>query len=67
MGQLILTKLNLRIQVLSEEALRAKYDAHGAKGLDAAELVDSAAFFAAMFGSEPFEYLVQWCSSAVVK
>lgn len=45
-------------QVLSDDELRAKYDAGGRESLEAANLVDPSSFFAALFGSEPFEYLV---------
>jgi len=44
-------------QVLSDETLRAKYDKSGKQGLEV-DLVDSSSFFAALFGSAPFEYLV---------
>lgn len=45
------------MQVLGNAELRAKYDAHGAEGLDV-NFMDSAEFFAALFGSDRFEHLV---------
>ena len=45
-------------QVLSNDDLRAKYDASGKAALDAQALVDPTSFFAMLFGSEPFEYLI---------
>ena len=44
-------------QVLGNEELRRRYDAHGTQGLDV-NFVDGAAFFAALFGSDRFEHLV---------
>jgi curved DNA-binding protein CbpA len=44
-------------QVLGSPELRARYDAHGAEGLDV-NYVDGAEFFAALFGSDRFEHLV---------
>ena len=44
--------------MLSSEELRAKYDAQGKAALEASSLVDPAAFFAMLFGSEPFEPLI---------
>ena len=45
-------------QVLSNEELRARYDAAGKEGLGEQEFVDTSAFFAALFGSDKFEPLV---------
>ena len=45
-------------QVLSNDELRAKYDASGKAALDASSLVDPMQFFSMLFGSEPFEYLI---------
>jgi len=45
-------------QVLSNEELRAKYDAGGASGVADAPVMDSGAFFAMIFGSEKFEGIV---------
>ena len=45
-------------QVLSNDELRAKYDAQGKDGLGDTEFVDTSAFFAALFGSDKFEPLV---------
>ncbi len=43
-------------QVLSNESLRERYDSEGRAGLDV-DLIEPSAFFSALFGSEPFEYL----------
>jgi DnaJ-class molecular chaperone len=45
-------------QVLSSEEMRAKYDTTGKEALEASSLVDPTSFFAMLFGSEPFEYLI---------
>jgi len=45
-------------QVLGNEELRAKYDKEGRKALEEHPLVDPSHFFAMLFGSEPFEYLI---------
>lgn len=45
-------------QVLSNDELRARYDANGKDGLGEQEFVDTSAFFAALFGSDKFEPLV---------
>jgi len=45
-------------QVLSNDELRAKYDAGGKDGLGEQDFVDTSAFFAALFGSDKFEPLV---------
>ncbi|KAG8459179.1 hypothetical protein KFE25_005690 [Diacronema lutheri] len=45
-------------QVLSSEDLRAKYDARGKAALSDTNLLDSATFFAMIFGSEAFEQFV---------
>ena len=45
-------------QVLSNDELRAKYDKEGKQALEEHGLVDSSHFFAMLFGSEPFEYLI---------
>lgn len=44
-------------QVLGNEELRARYDAHGSEGLDV-NFMDSAEFFGMLFGHELFEHLV---------
>lgn len=44
-------------QVLGNEELRKRYDAHGSQGLDV-NFVDGAEFFTALFGSDRFEHLV---------
>jgi len=44
-------------QVLGNEELRRRYDAHGTEGLDI-NFVDGAEFFAALFGNDRFEHLV---------
>jgi hypothetical protein len=44
--------------VLSNEELRARYDAAGKEGLGEQDFVDTSAFFAALFGSDKFEPLV---------
>ena len=45
-------------QVLSNDELRAKYDASGKAALETSSIVDPSSFFAMLFGSEPFEYLI---------
>jgi len=44
-------------QVLGNEELRKRYDAHGTQGLDV-NFVDGAEFFAALFGSDKFDHLI---------
>ena len=44
--------------MLSNEELRARYDAAGKEGLGEQDFVDTSAFFAALFGSDKFEPLV---------
>lgn len=44
-------------QVLGNAELRARYDQHGAEGLDV-NFMDSAEFFAMLFGNDLFEHLV---------
>ena len=53
-------------QVLSSPELRARYDRGGAAGLDQADLMDPAAFFSALFGSEMFDHLVGELAIATV-
>lgn len=48
----------LLLQVLSDESLRANYDAHGKEGVESAPKVDPATLFAMIFGSEKFVPLV---------
>jgi X-domain of DnaJ-containing len=50
--------MNIITQVLSDEQLRANYDANGKDGVDNAPKMDSGALFAMIFGSEKFEPLV---------
>ncbi|KAF8067261.1 ATJ10 [Scenedesmus sp. PABB004] len=50
-------QLGQAYQVLSNPELRAKYDKHGAAGLDV-ELVDAGVIFGSLFGSELFEPIV---------
>jgi curved DNA-binding protein CbpA len=45
-------------QVLSDEKLRADYDAVGRKGVEGAAKVDSTALFVMLFGSDKFEPMV---------
>jgi hypothetical protein len=45
------------MQVLGNAELRTRYDAHGSEALDV-NFMDSAEFFAALFGSDRFEHLV---------
>lgn len=47
--------------MLSDESLRANYDAHGKEGVEAAPKVDPATLFAMIFGSEKFVPLVGEC------
>ena len=51
-------KVGEAYQVLSSDELRSKYDAQGRAALEASSLVDPTSFFAMLFGSEPFEYLI---------
>jgi curved DNA-binding protein CbpA len=44
-------------QVLGNEELRKRYDAHGTQGLDV-NFVDGAEFFGALFGSDRFDHLI---------
>lgn len=44
-------------QVLGNEELRARYDSHGAAGLDV-NFMEGGAFFNMLFGSDQFEHLV---------
>ncbi|KAG2492691.1 hypothetical protein HYH03_009105 [Edaphochlamys debaryana] len=50
-------KLGEAYQVLGNEELRARYDAHGSEGLDV-NFMDGGDFFAMLFGSDQFEHLV---------
>jgi DnaJ-class molecular chaperone len=45
-------------QTLIDDKLREAYDTHGKAGTEGAPMMDSAAFFAMVFGSEAFEPLV---------
>jgi hypothetical protein len=45
-------------QVLSNEQLRARYDAEGVEGVEVADFMDSTALFVMLFGSEKFVDLV---------
>lgn len=51
--------------MLSDETLRANYDANGKEGVEAAPKVDPATLFAMIFGSEKFVPLVGECESGV--
>jgi curved DNA-binding protein CbpA len=51
-------KVGEAYQVLGNEDLRAKYDAHGASAVGNDNFVDSGAFFTMLFGNEKFEHLV---------
>jgi hypothetical protein len=51
-------KIGEAYQILSDEKLRASYDAGGKEGVGDAPKMDSAAMFAMIFGSEKFEALV---------
>jgi hypothetical protein len=55
------------MQILSDEALRANYDASGKDSVEAAPKVDPATLFAMIFGSEKFVPLVGECTGATVK
>lgn len=44
-------------QVLSDESLRAKYDAYGPEGLNV-DFIDGAELFTALFGSDKFYHLI---------
>ncbi|KAG2430677.1 hypothetical protein HYH02_013674 [Chlamydomonas schloesseri] len=50
-------KLGEAYQVLGNEELRARYDSHGAAGLDV-NFMEGGAFFNMLFGSDQFEHLV---------
>ncbi|RMZ52642.1 hypothetical protein APUTEX25_000761 [Auxenochlorella protothecoides] len=56
-------RLGQAYQVLGNPDLRARYDAHGAEGLDV-NYVDGAAFFTALFGSDRFEHLAAGLATA---
>jgi len=45
-------------QVLSDPTLRSKYDRHGRKGIEKAELMDTKTLFSFLFGSAGFEKYV---------
>lgn len=45
-------------QVLSNAALRKRYDQSGCAALSDVNFMDSSAFYSALFGSEMFEHLV---------
>uniref|UniRef100_A0A7S2SMW4 J domain-containing protein n=1 Tax=Mucochytrium quahogii TaxID=96639 RepID=A0A7S2SMW4_9STRA len=45
-------------QVLSDPAMREKYDKHGKEGMGDVPVMDSSAFFMMIFGSEKFDYYV---------
>ena len=51
-------KIGQAYQVLSDEQLRANYDAGGQSGVEGAPKVDSATLFAMIFGSEKFVPIV---------
>eukprot|EP01038_Epipyxis_sp_PR26KG_P010779 gene10779-14474_t len=51
-------KIGQAYQILSDEQLRANYDAGGKDGVDGAPKVDSSTLFAMIFGSEKFIPLV---------
>lgn len=51
-------KLGEAYQVLSNPALRARYDAGGTDSVTDANFVDPSLFFAMLFGNEKFEFLV---------
>lgn len=51
-------KIGEAYQVLSDERMRANYDAGGKEGVEGAPKMDSGALFAMIFGSEKFEPLV---------
>ena len=51
-------KIGEAYQVLSDEKLRANYDAGGKDGVEGVPKVDSGALFAMIFGSEKFEPLL---------
>jgi len=51
-------KIGEAYQILSDEKLRANYDAAGREGVGDAPKMDSAAMFAMIFGNEKFEELV---------
>jgi DnaJ-domain-containing protein 1 len=51
-------KIGQAYQVLSDEAVRAKYDASGTDGVEDAPKMDSSTLFAMIFGSERFVPLV---------
>jgi len=50
------------LQILSDEALRANYDASGKDSVESAPKVDPSTLFAMIFGSEKFVPLVgEYC------
>lgn len=46
------------LKVLSDEKLRANYDARGKEGVEDAPKMDSSALYSILFGSEKFEPLI---------
>jgi len=51
-------KIGEAYQILSDEKLRADYDAQGKEGVDDAPQMNSSALFAMVFGSEKFDALI---------
>uniref|UniRef100_A0A7S1IRL5 J domain-containing protein n=2 Tax=Eutreptiella gymnastica TaxID=73025 RepID=A0A7S1IRL5_9EUGL len=51
-------KVGEAYQVLSNDELRAKYDANGLAAVDDNTFVDNSAFFTMLFGNEKFDHLV---------
>lgn len=49
--------LSYAYQILSDDDLRARYDAHGVDGLDV-NFIDGAELFSALFGSDKFAHLI---------
>ena len=48
-------KMSEAYQVLADDGLRAKYDAHGSAGVASNNFMDAGMFFTMLFGSERFE------------
>ena len=51
-------KLGTAYQILSDDSLRAKYDAQGTSGVQDANVMDASTLSAMIFGSEKFETIV---------
>ena len=51
-------ELSNAYSVLSDDALRSKYDMYGQEGLEGMDFADGAAIFTALFGSDTFHHVI---------